>query len=128
MKKLLELDLKPRYALLVRQLVTVWLTTSYRDILTRQSFLNAVAIVNVLGGSTNSVLHLLAMARAADIDLTIDDFQVVADRTPYLCDLRCVSLSLGRLIQSLIRAHVGAARLGTTSWRTCTKWAASPRS
>ncbi|EGO00112.1 hypothetical protein SERLA73DRAFT_180554 [Serpula lacrymans var. lacrymans S7.3] len=70
MKKLLELDLKPR------------------DILTRQSFLNAITIVNVLGGSTNSVLHLLAMARAADIPLTIDDFQEVADRTPYLADLK----------------------------------------
>ncbi|GBE81168.1 dihydroxy-acid dehydratase [Sparassis latifolia] len=70
MKKLLELDLKPR------------------DILTRQSFLNAITIVNVLGGSTNSVLHLLAMARAADIHLTIDDFQDIADKTPYLADLK----------------------------------------
>ncbi|KAI0793190.1 dihydroxy-acid dehydratase [Abortiporus biennis] len=70
LKKLLELDLKPK------------------DILTRQSFLNAITIVNVLGGSTNAVLHLLAMARSADIDLNIDDFQQVADKTPYLCDLR----------------------------------------
>ncbi|KAI0305741.1 dihydroxy-acid dehydratase [Multifurca ochricompacta] len=70
LKKLLENDIKPR------------------DILTRNSFLNAIAIVNVLGGSTNAVLHLLAMARAADIDLTIDDFQAVADRTPYLADLK----------------------------------------
>ncbi|CAL1707183.1 unnamed protein product [Somion occarium] len=70
LRKLLELDLKPK------------------DILTRNSFLNAIAIVNVLGGSTNSVLHLLAMARSADIDLTIDDFQKVADRTPFLADLR----------------------------------------
>ncbi|KAF7793867.1 hypothetical protein EIP86_004989 [Pleurotus ostreatoroseus] len=70
MKRLLELDLKPK------------------DILTRNSFLNAITIVNVLGGSTNAVLHLLAMARAADVDLNIDDFQAVADKTPYLCDLR----------------------------------------
>ncbi|KAI0642199.1 dihydroxy-acid dehydratase [Trametes meyenii] len=70
LKRLLELDIKPR------------------DILTRGSFLNAVAIVNVLGGSTNAVLHLLAMARAADIDLTIDDFQTVADKAPYLADLK----------------------------------------
>ncbi|KAH6914356.1 dihydroxy-acid dehydratase [Coprinopsis sp. MPI-PUGE-AT-0042] len=69
MKKLLELDLKPR------------------DILTRQSFLNAIAIITVLGGSTNAVLHLLAMARAADIELSIDDFQMVADKTPFLADL-----------------------------------------
>ncbi|KAH8107236.1 dihydroxy-acid and 6-phosphogluconate dehydratase [Cristinia sonorae] len=70
LRRLLELDLKPK------------------DILTRNSFLNAITIVNVLGGSTNSVLHLLAMARSADIDLTIDDFQTVADRTPYLADLK----------------------------------------
>jgi len=44
--------------------------------------------VNVLGGSTNAVLHLLAIARAADLSLTIDDFQEVANRTPYLCDLK----------------------------------------
>ncbi|KAI0297124.1 dihydroxy-acid dehydratase [Russula brevipes] len=70
LKRLLEHDIKPR------------------DILTRNSFLNAIAIVNILGGSTNAVLHLLAMARAADIELTIDDFQAVADRTPYLADLK----------------------------------------
>ncbi|KAG1808342.1 dihydroxy-acid and 6-phosphogluconate dehydratase [Suillus variegatus] len=70
MKRLLELDLKPR------------------DILTRQSFLNAITIVNVLGGSTNAVLHLLAIARAADVPLTIDDFQMISDRTPYLADLK----------------------------------------
>ncbi|KAG9316611.1 dehydratase family-domain-containing protein [Chiua virens] len=70
MKRLLEMDLKPR------------------DILTRQSFLNAITIVNILGGSTNAVLHLLAIARAADIPLTIDDFQEVSDRTPYIADLK----------------------------------------
>ncbi|EMD37562.1 hypothetical protein CERSUDRAFT_114198 [Gelatoporia subvermispora B] len=70
MRRLLELDLKPK------------------DILTRQSFLNAIAVVNVIGGSTNSVLHFLAMARAADVHLEIDDFQRIADRTPYLADLK----------------------------------------
>jgi len=59
-----------------------------RDILTRQSFLNAITIVNILGGSTNAVLHLLAMARAADVPLTIDDFQDVSDKTPYIADLK----------------------------------------
>ncbi|KAH8928590.1 dihydroxy-acid and 6-phosphogluconate dehydratase [Atractiella rhizophila] len=68
--KLLEKDLKPR------------------DIVTRQSFLNAIAVVNAIGGSTNAVLHLLAMARSADIELTIDDFQAVADKTPYICNLK----------------------------------------
>ncbi|KAI6104042.1 dihydroxy-acid and 6-phosphogluconate dehydratase [Pisolithus croceorrhizus] len=52
------------------------------------SFLNAITIVNIIGGSTNAVLHLLAMARAADIPLTIDDFQEIADRTPYIADLK----------------------------------------
>jgi dihydroxy-acid dehydratase len=44
----------------------------------------------VLGGSTNAVLHFLAMARAADIELNIDDFQRIGDKTPYLADLKCV--------------------------------------
>ncbi|TFK54498.1 dihydroxy-acid and 6-phosphogluconate dehydratase [Heliocybe sulcata] len=70
MKRLLELDLKPR------------------DIVTRQSFLNAITVINIIGGSTNSVLHLLAMARAADIELTIDDFREIQEKTPYLCDLK----------------------------------------
>lgn len=47
-----------------------------------------MTIVNITGGSTNAVLHLLAMARAADVSLTIDDFQEIAERTPFLCDLR----------------------------------------
>jgi dihydroxy-acid dehydratase len=62
--------------------------------LTRASFLNAITIVNILGGSTNAVLHLLAMARAADIDLNINDFQTIADKTPYLADLKWASRPL----------------------------------
>ncbi len=59
-----------------------------RDIMTRAAFENAMALVMATGGSTNSVLHLIAMARAAEVDLTLDDFQAVSDRTPYLCDLK----------------------------------------
>ncbi len=59
-----------------------------RDIMTRSAFENAIAITMVTGGSTNSVLHLLAMARAVDVELTIDDFQTVSDRIPYLSDLK----------------------------------------
>lgn len=70
LKHLLEKDIKPK------------------DIITRNAILNAIVIVNVLGGSTNAVLHLLAIARAADLSLTIDDFQEVANKTPYLCDLK----------------------------------------
>ena len=69
-RKLLERDLKPR------------------DIMTRAAFENAMVMVTVLGGSTNAVLHLIAMARAVDVVLSIDDFQAVSDRTPYLSDLK----------------------------------------
>src|SRR3954465_12460945 len=70
MRKLLELDLKPR------------------DIVTRQSFINAMKLTIILGGSTNAVLHSLAMARAFDIDIKIDDWQKVSDETPLLSDFR----------------------------------------
>jgi len=69
-RKLLEKDLKPR------------------DIITRQSFENAMVLIMAIGGSTNAVLHLIAMARAFEIDLSIDDFQKVSDRVPLLADLR----------------------------------------
>jgi dihydroxy-acid dehydratase len=59
-----------------------------RDILTRESFENAIALVMALGGSTNAVLHLLAMAHAADIKLTLDDFTRIGDKTPVLADLK----------------------------------------
>jgi dihydroxy-acid dehydratase len=59
-----------------------------RDIMTRQAFENAIAVVMALGGSTNAVLHLIAMARAVDVPLTLDDFQAVSDRTPLLADLK----------------------------------------
>ena len=68
--KLLELDLKPR------------------DIMTRAAFENAMVVVMATGGSTNAVLHLLAMARAVDVKLELDDFQRVADRVPMLADLK----------------------------------------
>lgn len=69
-KHLLELDLKPR------------------DIMTRAAFENAMVLVTILGGSTNAVLHLIAMARAAGVALGIEDFQAVSDRTPVLADLK----------------------------------------
>ncbi len=69
-RALLEQDIKPR------------------DIMTRQAFENAMVMVMALGGSTNAVLHLIAMARAVDVKLTIDDFQAVSNRVPYLADLK----------------------------------------
>lgn len=69
-KNLLELDLKPL------------------DIITKKSMENAVALVNALGGSTNAVLHYLAIAHAAEIDFTLEDFQRVSDCTPLIADLK----------------------------------------
>jgi dihydroxy-acid dehydratase len=59
-----------------------------RDIVTRTAFDNAIASVAATGGSTNAVLHLLAMAKEAEVDLKIDDFQEVSNRTPLLVDLK----------------------------------------
>ena len=59
-----------------------------RDILTREAFENAIASVAATGGSTNAVLHLLAIAREAGVQLDIDDFQTVSERTPLLADLK----------------------------------------
>src|SRR6184192_2092918 len=62
--------------------------TTARDILVRQAFENAIAGVAATGGSTNAVLHLLAIAREADVPLDIEDFQTVSERTPLLADLK----------------------------------------
>ncbi|MEO1132894.1 MAG: dihydroxy-acid dehydratase [Cyanobacteria bacterium J06639_1] len=59
-----------------------------RQILTRQAFENAISVIMAVGGSTNSVLHLLAIARAAGVELTLDDFETIRDRVPVLCDLK----------------------------------------
>jgi len=59
-----------------------------RDIMTRAAFENAMVLITVLGGSTNAVLHLIAMARAVGVSLELDDFQRVSDRTPFLADLK----------------------------------------
>lgn len=59
-----------------------------RDIITRKSIENAVKLIIVLGGSTNAVLHLLAIAKSADIDFSIDDFQKICNKTPFLADLK----------------------------------------
>lgn len=67
---LLERDIKPR------------------DIMTREAFENAMTVVVALGGSTNAVLHLLAMARSVDVPLTLADFQNTSNRVPYLADLK----------------------------------------
>ncbi|MCL4143146.1 UNVERIFIED_CONTAM: hypothetical protein GTU68_060056 [Idotea baltica] len=59
-----------------------------KDIMTKAAFENALTMVMVLGGSTNSVLHLLAMAKSVGVALSLDDFQRISDKTPYLADLK----------------------------------------
>ena len=59
-----------------------------RDILTKKAFENAIAVTMAFGGSTNAVLHLLAIAREAEVDLTLDDFNRIADKVPHLGDLK----------------------------------------
>ena len=59
-----------------------------RDILTKKAFENAITLITVLGGSTNAVLHLIAMAKSVDVSLTIDDIQRISDKTPFLADLK----------------------------------------
>lgn len=59
-----------------------------RDILTREAFENAITMAMVLGGSTNAVLHLLAIAREAQVELTLDDFSRIGDRVPHLADMK----------------------------------------
>ncbi len=58
------------------------------DIITRKSFENAIRLITVMGGSTNAVLHFLAIAKAANINFTLDDFQRISDTTPFLADLK----------------------------------------
>ncbi|MFT5299572.1 MAG: dihydroxy-acid dehydratase [Mariniblastus sp.] len=82
---LLEKDIKPR------------------DIMTREAFENAMTVIMALGGSTNAVLHLIAMARSVDVPLTLDDFQVVSDRIPFLADLK----PSGRFVQEDLHAVGG---------------------
>ena len=59
-----------------------------KDLVTRKSLENAIRLIAVLGGSTNAVLHFLAIAKAAEIEFTIDDFQAIMDNTPFLADLK----------------------------------------
>jgi dihydroxy-acid dehydratase len=59
-----------------------------RAIMTRKSFENAISVVMAVGGSTNAVLHLLAMAHAAEVPLTLDDFETIRERVPVLCDMK----------------------------------------
>ena len=74
-----------------------------RTILTRQAFENAITVVMALGGSTNAVLHLLAIANEAKVELTLDDFNRIGDRTPHLADVK----PFGRYVMSDVDAIGG---------------------
>ncbi|MEO5943528.1 MAG: dihydroxy-acid dehydratase [Ferruginibacter sp.] len=84
-KILLEKDIKPK------------------DIMTRKAFENAIAVIMVLGGSTNAVLHLIAMAKSVDIKLTPDDFQAISNKVPLLADFK----PSGKYLMADLHAHGG---------------------
>lgn len=84
-KLLLEKDIRPR------------------DIMTRKAFENAITVVMALGGSTNAVIHLIAMARSIQISLTLDDFQMISNRVPLLADFK----PSGRYLMGDLHKHGG---------------------
>ncbi len=84
-KLLLEKDIKPK------------------DIMTRKAFENAITIIMIFGGSTNAVLHLIAMAKSVDVELSIDDFQTISDITPVLADFK----PSGKYLMQELHAHGG---------------------
>jgi len=85
MKILLEKDIKPK------------------DIMTKQAFENAITIIMIFGGSTNAVLHLIAMAKSVDVVITQDDFQRISDKTPVIADFK----PSGKYLMRELHAHGG---------------------
>jgi dihydroxy-acid dehydratase len=84
-KILLEKDIKPK------------------DIMTRKAFENAITTIMIFGGSTNAVLHLIAMAKSVDVDLSLNDFQIISDKTPVLADFK----PSGKYLMQQLHAHGG---------------------
>src|SRR5918997_3445281 len=83
-----------------------------RDILTREAFENAIAVVMAVGGSTNAVLHLLAIAHAAEVPLALEDFEAIRERTPVLCDLK----PSGRYVATDLHAAGGVPQVMKMLW------------
>ena len=79
-----------------------------RDILTRQAFENAITVVVAMGGSTNAVLHLMAIAREAEVDLTLEDFDRISRNTPYIADLK----PGGQYVMADLSRYGGVALIG----------------
>jgi dihydroxy-acid dehydratase len=92
---LLEKDIKPK------------------DIMTRRAFENAITIIMVLGGSTNAVLHLVAMAKSVDVELSQDDFQKISDRIPVLADLK----PSGKYLMQDLHQHGGIPAVMKYLWQ-----------
>ncbi len=84
-KVLLEKDIKPK------------------NIMTREAFQNAITLIMIFGGSTNAILHLIAMAKSVDVQLTLDDFQHISDKTPVLADFK----PSGKFLMKDLHAHGG---------------------
>jgi dihydroxy-acid dehydratase len=84
-KILLEKDIKPK------------------DIMTRKAFENAITTIMIFGGSTNAVLHLIAMAKSVDVELSLNDFQIISDKTPVLADFK----PSGKYLMQQLHAHGG---------------------
>ncbi len=74
-----------------------------KDIMTKKAFENAITIIMILGGSTNAVLHLIAMAKSVDVEVTQDDFQRISDKTPVLADFK----PSGKYLMQELHAHGG---------------------
>jgi len=94
-KLLLEKDIKPR------------------DIMTRQAFENAITVVMALGGSTNAVLHLIAMAKAVDVPLSQDDFQTISNKVPVLADFK----PSGKYLMEDLHKHGGVPAVMKYLWK-----------
>ncbi len=84
-KILLEKDVKPK------------------DIMTKKAFENAITLIMIFGGSTNAVLHLIAMAKSVDVDISLNDFQIISDKTPVLADFK----PSGKYLMQELHAHGG---------------------
>ncbi len=74
-----------------------------KDIMTRKAFENAITTIMIFGGSTNAVLHLIAMAKSVDVELSINDFQIISDKTPVLADFK----PSGKYLMQELHAHGG---------------------
>lgn len=108
-----------------------------RDIMTREAFLEAITVTMILGGSTNAVLHLIAMAHSVGVDVSLDDFQTISDKTPFIADLKPsgkyvmedvytklggIPTVLQYLIDSKIIKGEGLTVTGKTLAENCDRW------